>query len=125
MDAGVVHQDDELTLDVPEEMSAKRHHLCASNGSWVGLLQELARGRDGAEGGKLVPTGSGRDDRRLSSNSPGAGHRRFQTEATFIEEDESHALLDLFFPTQGACARPKSESPAHRVPGHAVPASED
>ena len=74
---------------------------------------------------KLVPAGFGRDDRCVSSDRPGAGDRRFQAEATFIEEDQGRALLDLFFPTRGASAQPKFESPAHRVPGHAVLAFED
>lgn len=33
VDAGVVHQHDDLALEVPEEMSAEGHYLRASDGS--------------------------------------------------------------------------------------------
>ena len=125
VDAVVVHEDDQLAFDVTEEMSAERQHLWASNGAWVGLLQELTRGRDGTEGRELVPSCFRPKDRCLSSRGPGSGHGGLQTEAAFIEEDEGRALLDLFFPTQGACARPKSGWPVHPAPKPAVQVFED
>ncbi len=83
---------------MPQDMAEEGDDLRPFDRARVGLLQELPRGGDAADGRQFVPVGLGKDDRRFAARGPGGGDVGFQAEPDLIGEDDRFARLDLFFP---------------------------
>ena len=112
MGISAVPQDEDVTRDLPEQLSQEVAGLKLSDVLRVELkvkVQALAAGRnrDPRDGGDPVASIEVMNRGRLAHGSPSAGDRRSQLEAGFVGEDEVGTQpLGVFF-TRGQSSRMK------------------
>jgi hypothetical protein len=88
VDRRAIPDEEHPTRHLPQQVLEKRDHVIRVEGVVLAMEVELARGRDGADGGEMVasaalPQDGGLAHGRIGAHDPGQG-----IEASFIDEED-------------------------------------
>ena len=87
-----------VSFDLSDEMMKELKHFAATNGfSWMQSKEEIARGRNHADGADVCPVVRVGQHRRHANGRPGSMDEGCGVESTFIPESDGDLTRYQFF----------------------------